>query len=152
MPQYFIESSKIDEKKYIIKGDDYYHLVKVRRVSVGDIVDLCADDGKSHTAEIKEIDNSAIILEIFESKELDNDPINLTLCVSLLKGKSFDNVIRKAVEIGISKIAPIITERTTPDISKKEGAKIERWRKIALEASKQSMRNKPPFIEKLTNF
>ncbi len=152
MPRYFVESSKVSGSRCVIEGDDYHHLVKVRRVRTGDCIDFCSDNGKTHRAEIKEINSDSIIAEIITSSDTNSDPINLILCVGLLKGKSFDTVIRKAVEIGVCKIIPMVTGRTIPDVSKKEKAKLERWEKIILEASKQSMRNRIPEIDGISQF
>ena len=152
MPRYFVESSEISSNRCLIKGDDYHHLVKVRRVRTGDCIDVCSDNGKIHRAEIKEVNSSSVIAEFIESSDTDSDPINLILCLSLLKGKSFDTVIRKAVEIGVCRIVPMVTENTIPDVSKKERTRIERWEKIILEASKQSLRNRIPVIDGVTQF
>ena len=75
----------------------------------------------------------------------------LTLAVALLKGEKFDLVVQKAVELGVTKLIPIQTKRA--DVKLKDGEKkLERWRKIALEAAKQSGRAGLMKIETLLNF
>ncbi|MCP4724658.1 MAG: 16S rRNA (uracil(1498)-N(3))-methyltransferase [bacterium] len=152
MPQFFIESSKVDGKRCIIDGEDFRHLIKVRRVKPGDYIDLRMEDGTLNVAGIKEIHSSSIVAEIIDRKEIGDELIDLTICVGLLKGKQFDLVIKKAVEIGAGRIQPVITERTVPVVSRNERNKLERWRKIALEASKQSLRERVPIIEETASF
>jgi 16S rRNA (uracil1498-N3)-methyltransferase len=78
--------------------------------------------------------------------------LELTLCVALLKGEKFDLVVQKATELGVARIMPVETARA--DVKLSRGAReadsskrIERWRRIALEAAKQSGRARVPAIE-----
>ena len=66
--------------------------------------------------------------------------LDLTLAAAMLKGEKFDLVVQKAVELGVRHLVPLRTVRT--DVRSKEStARLERWRRIALEASKQSGRD-----------
>ena len=65
--------------------------------------------------------------------------LDLTLAAAVLKGEKFDLVVQKAVELGITTLIPLQTARCDVKISNAE-KKIDRWRKIALEAAKQSGR------------
>ena len=107
---------------------------------INDEIQLRLDNGFQVTARIIEIGESSLSAEIIDKKQ-DISHVKINLCVSLLKGKKFEFVIQKSAEIGISRIIPVITERTIPEIKQKENRKIDRWKKIAFEASKQSMRS-----------
>jgi 16S rRNA (uracil1498-N3)-methyltransferase len=79
-------------------------------------------------------------------------PLELTLACALLKGEKFDAVVQKATELGVSRIVPVETARA--DVKLSRGAReadsskrIERWRRIALEAAKQSGRARVLAIE-----
>ena len=62
--------------------------------------------------------------------------LELTLVAAMLKGEKFDLIVQKAVELGVRKLIPLRTKRT--DVKSKDSAKrVLRWRKIAMEASKQ---------------
>jgi 16S rRNA (uracil1498-N3)-methyltransferase len=65
--------------------------------------------------------------------------LDLTLAVALLKGEKFDLVVQKAVELGVTKLVPLNTKRADVK-SNDSGKKLERWRKIIIDASKQSGR------------
>jgi 16S rRNA (uracil1498-N3)-methyltransferase len=78
-------------------------------------------------------------------------PLGLTLCVALLKGEKFDLVVQKATELGAVGIHPVETARADvklPRGERGEGARkrVERWRRIAVEAAKQSGRARVPRV------
>ena len=152
MPQFFIKSLKICGGHCVIDGDDFHHLTRVRRIKPGDTVSLRREDGALLSAMIKEIGVASITAEILASGDTAGETIRLTICAGLLKGKLFDTAIRKFTEIGAARIIPVISERTVSDISGKEKNKLERWRRVAEEASKQSMRSSVPVIEDPASF
>lgn len=64
-------------------------------------------------------------------------PVDVTLIAALPKGNAFDDVVRQVTELGVNCIIPVISDRT---LLKPSPQKLERWRRIALEASEQSER------------
>ncbi len=152
MPQFFIKSYRISGGSCVIEGDDFHHLTRVRRVKQGDTVFLRSEDGALMSARIKAIGTASITAEIVESIGPGDEPIHLTVCAGLLKGKLFDTAVRKFTEIGAARIIPVISERTISDISGREKNKLERWMRVAEEASKQSMRSSIPVIEEPASF
>ena len=82
---------------------------------------------------------------------ISDSDLNLTLAVALLKGEKFDLVVQKAVELGVMTLLPLNTKRA--DVKLKDAEKrLERWRKISLEAAKQSGRSKLMTIVKPIDF
>lgn len=150
MPQFFVDT--ISDDTCTIEGDDFYHLVKVRRVKKGDVISLRDAAGALIDGIVGNIGETKIVVKILRAGVRCEDSVRLTLCVSLLKGKKFDLVLQKAVEVGVSRIVPVITERTVPVIEDVKDRKTSRWQKIASEASKQSMRAFPPVIEEPVSF
>jgi 16S rRNA (uracil1498-N3)-methyltransferase len=92
-----------------------------------------------------------VLLEISEevNPSRPESALQLTLCVALLKGEKFDLVVQKTTELGVWKIVPVVTKFA--DIRLKDSAdgvrRTERWKRIALEAAKQSGRARAPLIE-----
>lgn len=152
MPQFFVKSSQIVSGKFVIDGEDFHHLAGVRRVKPGDEISLRTEDGASLLARIEIVGESELSGRIIEIKDREVLPVNLHLCVGLLKGRKLDLIIQKAVELGIHSIIPVVTERAVPDLSGKESGRMNRWRRIALEASKQSGRCSMPVIEEISSF
>jgi 16S rRNA (uracil1498-N3)-methyltransferase len=154
MPQFFIKSSDIIDNKCLIKGIDFRHLRKVRRVKPGDFIDLRSDSGFVYKGRICAINADSLTVEIVETKEHSSvvPDLNLILYASILKGKAFDLALQKAVETGVSKIVPVVTERTIPVIEKKNSSRKARWEQIALAASKQCMRKDIPIVADIITF
>ncbi len=67
----------------------------------------------------------------------------ITLCAALMKGQGFDEVVRATTELGITSLVPLLSDRTVVNPSDQ---KLERWRRIATEATEQSCRQKGPDI------
>ncbi|MFH0976023.1 MAG: RsmE family RNA methyltransferase [Spirochaetota bacterium] len=153
MPQFFIKSSNLIENKCLIEGEDFRHLRKVRRVKPGDLIDLRIDNGLICKGKICTVNADSLTVEILETKEGNSagPDLNLILYASILKGKAFDFALQKAVETGVSKIIPVVTERTIPVIERNSSRKA-RWEKIASAAAKQCMRKDIPVVADVITF
>lgn len=151
MPQFFIHSSDIIDGRCRIGGDDYRHLASVRRVRAGDTIRLRDDSGAALTARVLNVTDDAIEAEITGRSASPAPCPDITLCMCLLKGKNFDEVIEKAVEIGVARIVPVASERTIPRPADAEG-RVERWNRKAEEAAKQSLRERVPRVERIMPF
>jgi 16S rRNA (uracil1498-N3)-methyltransferase len=94
---------------------------------------------------------SRITAEIKNSNE---SPVVVFLFQGLPKSDKMDLIIQKCTELGVSKIFPVITNRSVIKInsSADEEKKLERWRRISLEASKQSCRGLVPSVEDILSF
>lgn len=103
---------------------------------------------------IKEISDSAVICNIIEAQPSLAEPdIQLHLFQALPKSDKMDLIIQKAVELGVYRIYPVLTERcvSRPDRKSSE-RKRQRWQKIALEAAKQCGRGIIPQIAEIITF
>ena len=154
MPQFFIKDSDIKDSKATINGDECYHLIKVRRAKLGDIIDIRTDSGRKFRAEIMSISTSYPEIRFKLFGEIEDDPkiIDITLYMALLKSGNFEFVIQKSAEIGVNRIVPVHTSRTVPEIGGKIEDRHKRWNKIALNAAKQCLRYNVPSIEYASDF
>ncbi len=129
-----------------IEGDEYAHLVHVMRKGPND--DLCVVDGcgNLYDVTVDAVTERTVICSINGHRvRVNESPRDIILGVALLKhGASFDFLVEKTTELGVRTIVPLLTERTIP-----EGAKIDRWRKLALAAMKQSQRCVLPDVRPL---
>lgn len=90
----------------------------------------------------------SVVVEIVSTKHLDTESDKqINLYCAVLKKENFELVVQKATECGVTKIIPLITERTV-----KQNIKLERLQKIATEACEQSGRGQVPIIEEVQNF
>jgi len=146
VPQFFINSTAIRDDLCRIDGEEFHHMARVRRVHPGETVLLVDENRIRYTCSVESADNGCIVARVISRESAWHDFPDLTLCCSLLKGGHFDLVIQKAVELGVRRIFPVISERTISHPEGKEG-KHDRWERIAKEAAKQCMRAEIPVIE-----
>ena len=149
MPRFFPKEADIDGRICSLRGDDFHHLVHVRRVKVGDRLSMKLPDGSVARGRVLEVSREMVIAEIIDKYDGCRTPVPVTLGLAVLKGKKMDLAIQKSVEVGVSRIVPLLTERTVPVIDDKEDRKGDRWARIALEAAKQSLRCDLPSVERV---
>ncbi len=114
----------------------------VFRYNVGSEVIVFDGSGKECDCVFKQLGNREAVLEVV-AKRVGVVPKNqITLYQSVIKKDKMEWVVEKATELGVSKIVPIISER-----SEKKGFNLERAQKIAIEAAEQCGRADVPFIE-----
>ncbi len=132
-----------------IEGGDAYHLLKVLRLKVGDSFPIIDSKGFKGKALIVSIEGpSSLTFRIVELESYNPEfPFCVTLAQSPIKGKRLSFLLQKVTELGITEIAPIISERTVV-----RDVNIQRWKKIVEEASKQSFRIFIPKIRKEATF
>ena len=123
----------------LLDGDEARHLAKVRRVPVGAEVEVFDGRGRSVRAEVVELGRDRATLRVRERLATRPGPAaRFTLATAIPKGDRFDWLIEKATELGVERVVPLITERSTVD---PRAAKLDRLRRVVVEASKQCRRD-----------
>ena len=128
----------------VLNKTDTHYLKNVMRCKKNDQINLFNENDQEFYSKILEIKKYETILEIFElstNTEIIND---LYLIFSLVKKNKMDFIIQKATELGVRKIFPILTERSSI-----RGINPSRMVAIAKEASEQSNRISIPEISNL---
>ena len=153
MRRFYTPKENFQANKAVLNLEETRHLRDVLRLREGAEIQVFDGEGKEFLGTIEKISKNETLIEIVKEvapSALESN-LDLTLAVALLKGEKFDLVVQKAVELGVTKLIPLNTKRA--DVKLKESEKkLERWRKIALEAAKQSGRAKLMQIEKLSDF
>ena len=120
----------------------------VLRLKTGDTVIVCDGEGTEAEGLIDNMDKKTTTISISNAqKVLRGTDKNITLFVSILRRENFEIVVQKATEIGISKIVPLLTERTI-----KTGVNQMRLEKILVEASEQCGRTTLPILSEPISF
>jgi 16S rRNA (uracil1498-N3)-methyltransferase len=134
-----IAPSQFQQGQILLTKEQQHYLGRVLRLREGDR--FIAMDGKGKWWLAQLAGEQAQILEaLLVETEL---PISITLMIALPKGNGFDEVVRCCTELGVTCIAPVLSDRTLLDPSPQ---KLERWRRIAAEAAEQSERSFVPTI------
>ncbi|MBD2528511.1 16S rRNA (uracil(1498)-N(3))-methyltransferase [Nostoc flagelliforme FACHB-838] len=134
-----IAPSQFQQEQILLTKEQQHYLGRVLRLREGDR--FIAMDGKGKWWLAQLAGEQAQVLEaLLVETEL---PVSITLMVALPKGNGFDEVVRCCTELGVTCIAPVLSDRTLLHPSPQ---KLERWRRIAAEAAEQSERSFVPTI------
>lgn len=137
-----IAPSQFCDSKILLTAQQWHYLTHVLRLQTGDR--FIAMDGQGHWWLASLLTGRAPEAEILQPILVETElPVAITLIAALPKGNGFDEVIHQATELGVSCITPIISERT---LLKPSPQRLERWRRIAQEATEQSERQFVPTI------
>ncbi len=143
MPRFPIAQSQIKNEIATITGPDYRHIVNVLRLRPGNNLTLFDKDGIEYEGEITEINRREVKILIKGSKIRETESkLNITILQGIPKGDKMDWIVEKSTELGVTRIIPIITERSQV----RESHKIQRWQRIADESIKQCGRFRAPRI------
>jgi len=128
-----------------IVGEDARHLSRVLRVEAGQRYEI-SDNRDVYLAEIGTAHKGKIDFEVLEKLPASLPSARFELYVALIKFDRFEWIVEKATELGVTEIVPVEASRSERGLEKAAGKRLERWRRIALEASQQSRRAHLPEI------
>jgi len=147
-PRFYLPGGWRTDEVVSLRGEELHHLRNVLRLVPGDGVAIFDGKGRGFCGEILEVkkDEARIRIKTEESGAKESF-LSLTLIVALTKGEKLDLVVQKVTELGVTAIQPVSSVhgdvRMVPG---REEKRLERWRRIALEACKQSGRNRLPCL------
>lgn len=150
MSRFFIKQTDITSNIINISGEDVNHIKNVLRLKCGNNIVLNDCTGNDYLVEIIKFEENCVSTRIINSYKSETEPqIDIILYQGLPKSDKMDLIIQKSIELGITKIVPVITERTIVKVEDKKSLenKVKRWQRIALEAAKQCNRGIIPQIE-----
>ena len=153
MRRFYASKENFSERTITLSPEETRHLRDVLRLRAGEKAQVFDGEGNEFLCEIAEIGKKESVLKIVNrvSPPAPESDFDLTFAVALLKGEKFDLVLQKAVELGVTTFVPLITKRADVKLKDNE-KKLERWRKITADASKQSGRAKLMQIKKPIDF
>ena len=136
--RFFAAPKQIIDSLITLDFDESHHLSRVLRLSSGATVFTFDGLGNEFKCEVTEVNKKSVLLSIIGTvTDPVESPLNLTLGQAILQNDKFDLIVQKATELGVTRIVPLITEFC--EFRKVAGneQRLLRWRKIALEATKQ---------------
>jgi 16S rRNA (uracil1498-N3)-methyltransferase len=136
--------------------EETLHLRRVLRLKAGDEAFVFDGAGREYACVVALVGEGGghaetATLEVRGEVEPQSpeSPLDLTLAVALLKGEKFDLVVQKATELGARRIVPVETKRADVRLLREgrdAAERVARWRRLALEAAKQSGRARLPEV------
>jgi 16S rRNA (uracil1498-N3)-methyltransferase len=144
--RFFVDEA-VSTGRVVVRGSDLHHLRDVLRLRAGDEVAVADPTGEQAVARVLTVGEDEAALEVVTPLPAVSDP-DVTLFQGLSRGPKMDLVVQKATEIGVRRIVPVVMSRSVVKLDAKDrGNRAERWRRIALEAAKQSQRATVPGID-----
>ena len=124
------------------------HAVRALRLQAGDKAILFNGDGNDYLAELVFVRKTTVGVKVISSKAANNEsPLKITLLQGISSGDRMDFTIQKAVEMGVSAIQPISTQRSDVKLSVERAEKrLDHWNNIMISACEQSGRAVIPEI------
>ena len=151
MPRFF--TNEIDENNITLTGSDAVHVGRSLRMKPGEPLTVCCG-GIDYNCEISEITSDTVYLSLKEKVVCAAEPnIEVTLFQAVPKMDKLENIIQKSVELGVSRIVPMLTRRCVSRPDERDFAKkLARLNKIAAEAAKQSGRGIIPQVTPIVSY
>lgn len=137
-------ADEVSGNRAALLGEHARHLAQVLRVQVGQEFDISTgtDVRRGRVAAVQsdrvEFELGEVVLTSAQS--------TITVAISIFKFDRMEWAIEKCTELGVTRIIPIIAARTESHLASAALKRVERWRRIAHQASEQSRRILPPEI------
>ncbi|MBV9492500.1 MAG: 16S rRNA (uracil(1498)-N(3))-methyltransferase [Verrucomicrobia bacterium] len=131
----------------VLEGSEAHHCVEVLRLGLGARVVAFNGQGSEITGEIVEVSKERVRLKPILFGRSPKLRCAITLAQAIPKGKNMELIVQKATELGVSRIVPLLSERTIVHLDAAESQKrVEKWRQVVIEAAKQCGQNWLPEI------
>ena len=140
-------------KNLWIDSSESHHIVHVKRLKIGDNIMVFNGIGDEFEAEIEYIEDNRVKVKINQQKTISKEnSVGIVIAFAIPKGKRSHLLVQKCTELGAHKLIPVNYARSVVKLKDDCSVKIEKWQKIAIEASKQCGRNTITEIGEVVNF
>jgi len=144
--RHFVDLPLAEGKSIVLPEVAVAHLVRVLRLGPGDRVRLFNGDGHDYEAELEEASKRGAQARVLSRIAVDTEsPLAITLAQGIARGEKMDLILQKATELGVVRVAPVVTERTEVKLDAERADKrAAHWRGVLASACEQSGRTKLP--------
>ncbi len=137
-------ADEVSGTRAVLVGTHAEHLSRVLRARVGQEFDITTQNAVRR-GRITSIAQGRVEFELGDEIPV---PVagQVTVALSIFKFDRMEWAIEKCTELGAKRIVPVIARRTEAHLATAAAKRVERWRRIALQAAEQSRRVSPPQI------
>ncbi len=149
MPVFFVSSHQVSSNGRVrILDQDAWHISKVLRSRLGELITVVVEDGTEHDVELESLGPDQVTGTIVASRRTRREPrAEIHLLQALPKGQGMADVCERATELGVASIRPALSSRTVPRIDPAAAqSRLERWQAIAREAAQLAGRHRVPEV------
>jgi len=124
-------------------------IARVLRLKIGDAFTLFNGQGGEYNAHITQLDKRRVVCETTDYNHRSvESPLKICLAQGISKGERMDYTMQKAVELGVDEIIPLMTSRTSVNLSaERQKRRLAHWQAIVISACEQCGRNKVPDVK-----
>jgi 16S rRNA (uracil1498-N3)-methyltransferase len=132
-----------------LSGTAANHIARVLRLGAGDPLTLFDGSGGEHSARIEALGRDTVTVTVLEAHALEREsPLSLTLAQGISRGERMDWVVQKATELGVTRIVPLLTQRSVVRLDAGQAhKKTGHWHAVAVAACEQCGRNRLPVVQ-----
>lgn len=146
--RFFVDDKCVFGDQIVILGGEHQHISKVLRMKVGDDI-LVSSSKFEFECKIKSIEKQQTTAQIMRKTKIEDSSLPVAVFQAIMKNEHMDFVVQKCTELGIKTFVPFLSEFV---VVKPDDKKIERLKRVSLEACKQSGRTVPMQIFDVQNF
>lgn len=149
--RFYCADLDLRQTQFTLPEPVFRHAVQVLRLRVGDSLRLFNGEGDECEATVVNIAKRSADVQIEHIIELDTEsPLEVTLLQGISRGERMDYAIQKAVELGVARIIPVITERCNVQLGDGRAEKrLNHWQGVVTSACEQSGRTKLPLLDEI---
>jgi 16S rRNA (uracil1498-N3)-methyltransferase len=146
VPRVFVPERLVEGACVDLPGEVAEHLGRVLRLGPGADLMLFNGEGGEWRGTIEVLERGRVAVRVGSHRSADREsPLDLTLAQGISRGERMDYTLQKAVELGVSRIVPIASERSVVRLSAERGERrTEHWARVVLAACEQCGRTRVP--------
>ena len=150
----YVDASLAPGTQIALVGNAASHVTRVLRLRVGQVLTLFNGRGGEHAASIDKAHGGEVTVSVGEHAAIEREsPFPVTLAQGISRGERMDLVVQKATELGVSRLVPLLTERSVVRLDAQQAdRKFNHWRAVAIAACEQCGRNRLPDVALPTQF
>ncbi len=136
-----------------INGQEAHHMLHVKRLRLDEGLLLFDGRGREAAGRVVEIQPGRARIAIESVGQVSREAgIAITLAFSVPKGKRAEFLVQKCCELGVTRLIPLECERSVVKLAPEASPKVEKWKSVAVEASKQCGRTRITSISEAVSF
>ena len=141
-PRFYAPDLAGSDEPVELPDEEARHLTQVLRMGAGDTVSVFDGRGVEYLARVEQAPPGRVVVRPYRSVAPPSEPVvALTVAQALLKGRTFDDVVRDVTMVGAVAIQPLLTARTEA-----RARDTDRWTRIAVASAKQCRRAVVPEV------
>jgi 16S rRNA (uracil1498-N3)-methyltransferase len=148
VPRFYLDAPLRAGSVCTLPEDSAHHAVHVLRLREGDDVTLFNGRGGEFAARIASMQRLRISIDLLQQRAIEREsPLRITLVQGVSSGERMDSTVRKAVELGVAEVQPVLATRS---VARPKGERADsrrsHWQKVVVAACEQCGRNRVPEV------